>query len=332
MNIDKATIRRRAVSSDGSSFETSASTASEYILNHVFMIFLILCVILYASVMEPSETVELALPAHMMIWAAVFMSSMIWLLIGVWANVVLVDAGYAKFICVPVILLPMLFANVYMIEFVLVQLSATYEDAFGSKLEFYIRTGIVLICFDIIHGRFVAPQHPTYISPDLAPQSDVNALVSGDGAGVPAKESEQDATISETNVTSPAPDRGEPTDKPFNTGSLQIEIARTKINVCSILWRKSEDHYLIIQMTDRNVMLRGKLRAAVSKLGDDIGIQINRSFWVAFAAIQTVDEKPSGHIELHLEDNTVQRIASTRSLIFMHNYRRFMAARDAQTV
>lgn len=99
--------------------------------------------------MEPSETVELALPAHMMIWAAVFMSSMIWLLIGVWANVVLVDAGYAKFICVPVILLPMLFANVYMIEFVLVQFSATYEDAFGSKLEFYIRTGIVLICFDL---------------------------------------------------------------------------------------------------------------------------------------------------------------------------------------
>lgn len=282
--------------------------------------------------MEPSETLELAVPAQMMIWAAVFMSSLIWLLISVWVNIVLVDTGYAKFILVPAILLPLLVANVYMIEFVLAQFSTTYEDAFGSKLEFYIRTGIVLICFDIFHGRFVAPQHPTYIPPDVAPQPDANALASGDGAPVEAKESEQDETLSVQNVTPPAPNAVEPTDKPLSKGPMQIEIAKTKINACSILWMKSEDHYLNIQMTDRNVMLRGKMRAAVSKLGDDFGIQINRSFWVAFAAIQTVDEKPSGHIELHLEDNTVQRIASTRSLIFMHSYGRFMAARDAQTV
>jgi hypothetical protein len=331
LNIAKATFCRRVVSSDGSSFQTSASSASEYIFNHVFMVFLGLCIILYASVMETSETVELAVPAQMMIWAAVFMSSLIWLLISVWANIVLVDTGYAKFILVPAILLPMLVANVYMIEFVLAQFSTTYEDAFGSKLEFYIRTGIVLICLDIFHGRFVAPQHPTYISPDLAPQSDVNVSVSGDATPVTAKERKPAPTISEANVTPPAPDTGEPKGEPSNTGPMQIEIAKTKINACSILWIKSEDHYLNIQMTDRNVMLRGKLRAAVSKLGDDFGIQINRSFWVAFAAIQTVDEKPNGHIELHLEDNSVQRIASTRSLIFMHSYNRFTAAMDAQT-
>lgn len=315
---------RRVVSSNGRSWETNAQGAADYLLNQVFLTFFFFCVILYATLMQPSADTQLPVPAQMMLWAGLMMTSLIWLYLSAWLSVVAYDSGHLKAIYTPLLLVPLVFVNAFVGELVLPVFNTAFEDDASTRIQSLVKNIIILITFDMMHERFVAPLHPKYVSGR-------SAVMHDDVSSSPIDLAADKATAGPPHAIAPSdPPKVRPTestaaDKASPQSQKQIKIARENIKASAILWMKSEDHYLHIQFKDRSIMLRGKLTTAVDELGDQFGAQINRSAWVAFSAIHTLVEQKNGNLDVYLEDESVHRVASTRRLIFKQNYDRFKA-------
>lgn len=314
---------RRIVSSNGRSWDTTAQGAADYIFHPVFMSYFCMCVVLYATLMQPSEEATLNALAQTVLWAGLVMTALVWLFASAWLSVIALDRGLTKAIYTPLLLLPMVFINVFMGEFILSSFNSAFENSLGTQIEDVVKNVIILVTFDIMHARFVVPQHPRNVEyratilSEAAPPEPVEIAAQSANSYAPAPVAMPSMVDTVSEITPPD----------IHSAECQrhIEIAREKIDATAILWLKSEDHYLSIQLKDRNVMLRGKLRTAVDELGEHLGAQINRSVWVAFTAIRSVDEQTNGNLDVLLEDDTMFRVSNSRRLIFMQNYDRFQA-------
>lgn len=330
MTSDSNAPTRRVVSSNGRSWETNAQGAADYLFNPVFLTFFFFCVVLYATLMQPSTETRLPILAQMILWAGLMMTSLVWLFASAWLSVVAHDRGYLKAIYTPLLLVPLVFVNALMGEFVLAVFNTAFEHDVSTKIQSIVKNIIILITFDIMHERFVVPQHPKYVSgrttvlPASAPSDPIDQPVDGKITGAPP-------AVAPSPSAEVQPSESHLSDSIGPECQKKIKIARENIKASTILWVKSEDHYLNIQLKDRSIMLRGKLRTVVDELGNQLGVQINRSAWVAFSAIRTVDEQANGNFDVYLEDESVHRVASTRRLIFKQNYDRFKAETEAST-
>jgi len=336
MNSDTEPPIRRVVSCNGRSWETNAQGAADYLFNPVFMTFFFLCVVLYTTLMQPNEETALPSMAQFFLWSGLTMSALVWLFLSAWLSVAAHDRGLTKAIYTPLLLLPLVFINALLGEFVLYIFNAAFQDDFGTKIQNIVKNIIILVAFDIMHARFVVPQHPRYVPPRSAAgpvmhsaelavsPSIVETPTAVPTVSEPSLSAAQDA---ENDEATQDQDGASAVDVSKGGGQQCIFVSREKIDTSEILWIKSEDHYLSFQMTDRNLMLRGKLSAVVEKLGGQLGVQINRSVWVAFKAIESVEETTGQYIDIKLSDETSHRIASSRRLIFKLHYDTFLAAR-----
>ena len=62
---------------------------------------------------------------------------------------------------------------------------------------------------------------------------------------------------------------------------------------------KSEDHYLRVYVEGQSELILHRLSDAIAELGDDLGAQTHRSWWVAKAAVAKV-QKTDGRAILTL--------------------------------
>lgn len=337
MNSDTEPPIRRVVSCNGRSWETNAQGAADYLFNPVFMTFFFLCVVLYATLMQPNEEAALPFMAQFILWSGLIMSALVWLFLSAWLSVAAHDRGLTKAIYTPLLLLPLVFINAFLGEFVLSVFNAAFQDDFGTKIQNIVKNIVILVAFDIMHARFVVPQHPRYVPPRSADgpvmhsaELAVSPSIVETPTAVPivSEPSLSAAQDAENDEATQDQDDASAVDVSMGGGQQCIFVSREKIDTSEILWIKSEDHYLSFQLTDRNLMLRGKLRSVVEKLGGQPGVQINRSVWVAYSAIRNVQEQKNGNLEVYLKDETAYRVASSRRLIFKQNYERFKAAMD----
>jgi len=343
MTSDNNVPVRRVMSSNGRYWDTNAQGAADYLLNPVFLTFFFFCVVLYATIMQPDVEGQLPLVAEMIVWVGLLMSSLIWLFGSTWLSVVAYDRGYIKAIYTPLLLVPLVFINAFLGEFVLSVFNTAFESDSGAKINSIIKNIIILVTFDIMHERYVVPQHPRYLPPgttappasywterETAPSTQNIAQAGSVSSLVGTTEGENletDFDQVEDAFTGTATGAGASEAWP-----TYIELGRERIDVSSIVWIKSEDHYLSFRMTNRNLMIRGKLRTVADKLGYRLGFQINRSAWVAYDAIQEVDELKNGSLEVHLDDGTVYRVSSARRLLFIQNYERYKTVNDVRHV
>ena len=306
-------------------WHTNAQGAADYLFNPVFMTFFILCVILYATLMQPSEETSLPVMAQIILWGGLIMTSLVWLALSAWLSVYAFDRGIVKAIYTPFILIPLVINNTVLGEFILGVFNESFQGSYGSIAENIIQNVIILAAFDVMHERFVAPQHPKYVQrrSGNVPAEDMVRPTEPDEPSktpVPAATDAGEVLKKDLPVQVSSSDAAVPEVENF------ITISNERIETSELLWVRSEDHYLSVHMVSQNLMVRGKLRTVVTELGDDLGAQINRSAWVAFSAIRTMDEQANGVIEVHLEDDTVHRVANSRRLFFKQNYERFKAA------
>lgn len=323
---------KRIVSCDGHAWYTNADNAADYIFNPTFMLYFFLCIVLYAALMEPSEAAAVPFLAQVVLWGGLITTSILGLVVGSTVSVMAYDRGLTKAIYAPAVLLPMILTNVIVAEFILSSLNEQYERAYGSFFENLIQNSIVIATFDIIHGRFVAPHHPKYLGPrkisdhGTAPSQTSRLHDSTDLQTAPRSVSEvaqtQPRASDQTEIALASATRP-PSEVPEEKNAGTVVIARHTLDVAALVWIKSEDHYLSIQTKDKNFMLRAKLGAVVKQLGDQHGMQINRSVWISYASIRSVNARDKDMIELELEDDSIFRVSKARRLLFEQNYQRF---------
>ena len=331
MQAGNARKVRRVRSSDGSTWETTAQNAGEYVFTPVFMTYFVLCVLLYAMLVQPSAEMNLPRVAEFLLWSALLMSSLLWLVLSISLNVYAVDRGYVSVIFTPFILLPLIAINVYTSGFIIRQFGTGLASVYGSEAEIIFRNTVVFICFDIIHSRFVAPQHPSYVRPDQPGGLTMNRP--GPGADPtspdPSMVGYSKTMMVQANPVSTGGRNGDREDEPENASLPEkprsVEIGKEVFDAHSVLWMKSEDHYLNVQLARKTKMIRGKFRDAVDALGEDLGVQINRSVWVAYSAIRKIEEPSNGTFAVSVSDGTSFRVASTRGIMVQRGFEQYRA-------
>lgn len=313
--------------SDGGTFQISVKSASEYLLDSSFVRFLFLCILLYGVLLHREDVAQLEAYNQVMLWIVMFVVTAGWILFSAGLNVYLVSRGFVSFVFTPFIIIPMVPINIFAAGFVAEYLGAEYWLTFPEIVGPIAQNIVAAVCFDILHGRYVAPTHPAYVRADrrLTASADRPKGQFGQVVAAPDQnvvEDENDPAASETQVaevdTTPATAPSE----------FFVTISGQRLDIRELVYVRSEDHYLKIQQVHSSKLLRGKLKETVTQLNQRLGIQINRSVWIAFASVKRVDENKAGYLEVTLTEDTKFKITNSRKMMFLQNYEHF---RDQQT-
>lgn len=161
-------------------------------------------------------------------------------------------------------------------------------------LRMILRDLSVVICMDLAFSQFVAPLHPLLIRKD--PDAPTDGVETAPTDDLPPRDL-------------PVADGAEPTEE-------MLCIGPERFNAADIIAIRAEDHYLRVATTNGRAMLRGRLSDATAQIDIRRGMQVNRSAWVAFEAIEEVAEDGRGMVTIRLTDSTTERVAQSRRIAF----------------
>jgi len=91
---------------------------------------------------------------------------------------------------------------------------------------------------------------------------------------------------------------------PLSSASLlpdMVWLAGERISMGKLRAIRAEEHYIRLIMDGGDKLLRYRIADAVALMPEGAGMQVHRSFWVAFAAIERVKRLPEGKLLLVLE-------------------------------
>ncbi len=337
MSTEKTLTRRRVRYSDGGTFEVEVRSASEYLLSTTFLHFYLMCIIIYAATLWPSNNLNLDAPASIIVWSTVLISAFIVLLIGVWLNLLLIRKKILDYIYTPALLIPIIIFSTLLGGYIAQRFGSNFQGDAESLWPVALRNLMLGVCFDIFHGRYVAPQHPAFIPPQndtTTDQLSTVKLLSEPQPPVPDGPANPPGMVPAQPAPTAAPEQIAHPDLDAETGPTQttqqpkIEFGKESFVISDILWIQSESHYLRLQMPEKSYLVRAKLSATVQDLSDEIGIQVNRSVWVAFSAMETCEEDAAGYLELRLTDQSTHRVSKARQLVVKA---KFLETRKSKT-
>ena len=322
------TVRLRSV--DGSVFWIISRSPVDYVLNPAFLKFVIVCCALYALLDQGRDVPGLTIWFFMIHWGVVLTVILVWLGISGGVIRLLFRRRLIRQVWTPVVLLPMI-----------VLIEATIQGlTYGSGLlplkpwevtmTDLTRDFMVLMLFDYLHGQFVVARHPQAFvdefsrdDPEFPPLPKAPSLPSGELRPVLTPESpvaDDEPVVAPT--PAPAPSLAERSERIQTQRSGSVRIGTETFRMSDILMIRIEDHYLGITTRAGRSLQRAKL-AAIEGLHDgDLGIQINRSVWVAFSAIREGQMMKNGQILLVLVNGDEEMVSKPRVYAFRQAYRR----------
>lgn len=312
--------------SDGGSFLVNTRSPSAYLLHPVFLQFVVLATLVFALLVRPEipgldTTAQIAL-----VWCVVFLACLICLGLSAWLSRWLIDIGALNAIYTPMILLPLAFTTHFVFYASSYFLEPVHLSSFAPSFEMVAKYFLALICFDLLHGHYVAPLHPLTTT-DETPKKAYRRTVDDDNTVIsipslpPVSETSQNSTARFRSSQYATPEVVEPDAGELSGqgGSPAIEIGGGLYDPRKIQVIRSEEHYLSIQSIDGTELIRAKLADATAMLPAALGYQINRSIWVAYSEIIAY-EKVSGRVELELHTGEILRVARSRSKDFLQTY------------
>ena len=307
------------VSAFGTSFFIRSDSAAEYVLHPVFLRFAILCVGIYALLDESPLTEQLVGWQLPVLWLSMAFAVILgYVLIGGWM-LYLFRKRHIRRLYTPFALLPIVLIAEMTRQSVVVLFQAGDWMPLPMILMSATRDFLVILLMDMLHVQFVVPQHP--LARVEAPEEDERAAI----APRPSRPSET-AALPQTRyapaaTAEPDPPSDDARPDPAGDDTLVdrnvVRIADRVFSISDIQSVRTEDHYLnVITRTTRS-MLRAKLSDIAALHDGRYGVQINRSQWVAFAAIAAVRDEENGQVTLQLVNGDSATVSRTRRLMFM---------------
>lgn len=307
----------RLKSIDGTSFWIGADSFSEYFLHPVFLRFFFSGLAIYMLVDD-------GLNAR---------AASLWQIAGLWLGVVSIILGWL-WLCFEMMRLwhrrgaaPTLFTPLALVPMaLLIEGAARGADHLilgnpwqgaAASAEGVVLNIVVILLFDSLHAHFVVAQHPHgSLTPPQSAEAEPAAQTHT--VQVPRREAEP-----ETAAPAPAPAAAPaPSDIPkIGPVTSVLRVGNTQIDIEQILMVRTEDHYLGIVTRSGKTLQRAKLSDLPELHASRLGMQINRSVWVAFAAITAVEENDRGQITLRLVTGDEEVVAKPRVFAFRQFYK-----------
>lgn len=294
---------------DGSAFWIISRSVSDYLLNKQFLRFFLLAILIFAILAEPTRNNTMSTAENVLMWVGITIVVLSWLSVAVRLSKAMVDIGLLTAIYTPFLIFPISFITDAVSQAFIIALNASASDTFQINLTNFITGFFAMICFDIFHSRFVAPRHPLAARADTADFDRPNVQTQPVPKAAPAEAVDsrlgpyagQPAGANKTVPPALDPAVASAIDKPV---IKTVTIGTAQFAPRSIKVIRSEEHYLSIETDTETKLLRGKLSDAVAALEVSLGIQINRSFWIAYAEIADI-ERTDGKLRLTLRNGEV---------------------------
>lgn len=286
----------------GTTFRVSVESAAEYLLHPVFLRFAMICLCIRALLDQGDDIRLLQGWQVAVLWLLVALGSVAVLMATIGVLQVLSQSGAGRRIYTPLLFLPLVVAGEYMTQGVIGIFRAGFEKPFDAALIDMARDLLVLAMFDAFHALYVAPVHPL-----------ARGEAEGDGraaAELRGVRTEAEPVVAAAEVAEVAAERAV-------QGPEIVRIADRAFPLTDLLSIRTEDHYLSVAARTGRSMLRAKLSDIGALHDGRHGVQINRSQWVAFAAIREMREERGGQIVLDLETGDSATVARSRRLVFL---------------
>ena len=277
----------------GTAFRVGGDSAADYLLHPVFLQFCLLCLAVLAVLDQGDGTGAATGWQVPLIWLAVALATLLGgiVLMGFLSLLPHRLIGRRRF--TPLILLPLVALAELVRAVVVVALQAGDWPTMPDLMSDFARSAILVLILDVMHALYVVPLHP---------------LAERGAAPAPTEEAENETPSVEED------ERGR--EMPPPAPVPEITIADRRFAVADILWIRTEDHYLNVVSAKGRSMLRAKLSDLQALQDGKIGMQVNRSQWVAFAAIEEVRDEVGGQVMLRLSTGDDVSVARSRRIMF----------------
>jgi hypothetical protein len=316
-------------SADGTVYFITSKNPVEYLLHPEFLRFVIIICVFYGLLRGDEDVKGLTGWPFVAIWSLVFTVVLVWLALCGYLLLLLLKSRRIGQIWTPLLLFPLNLMIESSVQFTMHWLVDQPFKPWGVTLSDLTRDFIILLLADLLHGHYVVARHPHALIPnlhssaersrhafDLAPTATDKAASFAPQTDVSAEQDDQVAlqqTVSFPSVVAASPQ----TVVQPSTVRIGTEI----FTLTDILMIRIEDHYLSITTRSGKSMQRAKLGGIEALHKGDIGIQINRSVWVAFSAIREVHPEKNGQILLLLSNGQEELVAKPRVHAFRQAYR-----------
>ena len=313
---------------------------SATIMHPLSLKFMLFCVLIYAM-LERFPWGADVLPGVILslLWVIVGVELLVWLWLSLAVVRFLWSRGMIQSIYTPFFTQPgLIFFHATSYWFV-----TDYGGAIVSTeamVTSILTASFAMALFDIAFGSVIVPLHPSFSYQFTEVTDDVKATQPISDLPVPAPI----VTVVETFV-----DRGEksgvdhvvqstsqpPKDsiadgavvEPKTGTSETVSVGRKLFPTTSLLYIRSEDHYLHFVFDDHREMVRDQLYRVVPNLDTDLGFQVSRSVWVAFQSIADVKKTGSGKMELILKTDESVVVSQYRKVAFNIAFERYQQER-----
>jgi hypothetical protein len=311
---------------DGRRYWAASDSLSEFILHPVFLKYAAVCVLIYGLLDRGgADTGSLQGFEIVVLWVTLGCVAIGWYALFFILVRALMRREIIKVIYTPVATLSLFMVTTALTYLIVSAFKGHVELSVAEWSKEIIRDMIVILLMDIVFSQFVAPFHPFLLqqppSQRLASAAPVAPPTASAGAESPV------AFVSADPLPQPAPPEAMEPVLTIRPSSLSADVEQSTIDplrignevfaVEDLIFIQSEDHYLRIVTARRRMLVRGKLADAITQLDFRHGIQINRSTWIAFAAIEDVQDDAKAGTVVTLRGGETERVALSRRIAFL---------------
>lgn len=293
---------------DGTGYMFVAASATDLIFSPLFLKYFLNCVLIFAVLQQRDDVAILNAWEMLALWLAIAGAAILWLCLVISFTIWLRDRRIINSIYTPFITVSTIVFSEPALQIMLHNFLNAPPDYDYIRLEYMLQPMVVIFLMDMSFGNFVAPLHPAFIpDPKTRARNDASLLTH---SAVEPFVSKQALVVEDTKTPEPVDDNQSPPQE--QTPSAMLLLNDQKVKVTEILIMQIEDHYLRVTTINENILTRYKMSAAVNEIHPDIGYQINRSVWVAKAAIAKVNRTPSYGAEVVLKSGATFNVSRSR--------------------
>jgi hypothetical protein len=311
---------------DGRRYWAASESLSEFILHPVFLKYAAICVLIYGLLDRGgADTGSLLGFEIVVLWVTLGCVAIGWYALFFILVRALMRREIIKVIYTPVATLSLFMVTTVLTYLIVSAFKGHVELSVAEWSKEIIRDMIVILLMDIVFSQFVAPFHPFLLQQppsqrlaQVVPIASTTANASADSpvADVPADPLPPSAEPLAPEPALTIPSSTLPTEAAQGTID-PLRIGNEVFAVEDLIFIQSEDHYLRIVTARRRMLVRGKLADAIAQLDFRHGIQINRSTWIAFAAIEDLQDDAKAGTVVTLRGGETERVALSRRIAFL---------------
>ncbi len=321
---NRETIRLRFA--HGAAFRLKSDSLPDYLLAPLFLKFIAISVAIIVLLHERPGAGPSVGASYVFSWVSITAGTLLSFFALGAVSVSLKNLGFIRTIYTPLITLPSVLLAEYLAQTALAVLWGWPAIGLDALIVHLSKICAAVLLLDVLYGSFVAPSHPQTVTPvpQPAPEDAPQAARSIDAPLA--------ADLAAPQADGPVPPRPQmkirvtENIRPVTPMKPSIQLGADRVPMDAIRSITVEDHYLRIATVQNVLLIRGKLASVVEQLGPEVGLQVNRSVWLARAHVSHAERGRDTGMVVILQDGTAVAVSRARVPVLKDSFRRWNIA------